>query len=73
MRGANFEILSQTAERVLIRDVGPWNLFSTVTNDAENVVASLAAMLRGRRLEYEDSEGDRWELLVADGRFAGFA
>lgn len=46
----------------------------SVTNDAERVVATLAAqgLLEGRRVLYEDSTG-RWdELLVRDGRFAGF-
>jgi len=29
--------------------------------------------LRGRRLEYYDSDGHRDQLLVKDGQFAGFA
>lgn len=47
----------------------------SVTNDAENVVAELAARfnLRQRRIVYCDTEG-RWDgLAVADdGTFAGF-
>ncbi len=59
-----------------IRDVGPWDKFSTVTNDAEAVVAELAKqghLPEGRRLLYIDSLGDKDELLVKGGKFAGFA
>lgn len=33
----------------------------------------VAPILEGRRLEYIDSEGDREQILVKDGNFAGFA
>jgi hypothetical protein len=36
------------------------------------VVEDLASMLNGRRLFYYDSEGELTELLVKDGKFAGF-
>lgn len=44
----------------------------TITNGAEGVVEELAPMLAGRRLFYVDTEGRVDELLVKDGRFAGF-
>jgi len=44
-----------------------------VTNDTEAVVQELAPRLRGRRLEYFDSDGRLDQLLVTDGKFAGFA
>jgi hypothetical protein len=44
-----------------------------VTNDAEWVVAQLAGYLLGRRLFYYDSLGSLDELVVKEGRFAGFA
>ena len=72
MKMPNFAIVEQTAERVLIRDLGPWDMFPTVTNGAEQVVRELAPMLNGRRLEYYDSEGERDEILIKDGQFAGF-
>ena len=71
-RKPNFELVEQDERRVLIRDIGPWDMHLTITNGAEEVVAELAPMLAGRRLEYIDSEGDRAVLLVKDGRFAGF-
>lgn len=62
---------------LVIRDAGwPWTLHPTVTNDAEMVVADLVAFGQlpdGRRLLYYDSEGQIGELLVKNGRFAGFA
>jgi hypothetical protein len=71
-RKPRFEIVESTPDYVLIRDVGPWDQYLTVTNGAEEVVAELAPMLNGRRLEYYDSEGARDQLLVKDGKFAGF-
>jgi hypothetical protein len=59
-----------------IQDVGPWDRHPTVTNDAEWVVADLARkglLPEGRRLFYLNSDGQRDELLHADGRFVGFA
>lgn len=73
MAKANFQYLRETSEYVLIRDVGPWDLHPTVTNDAENVIARIDPPLGSRRLFYVDSEGDTSEIVVAGGRFAGFA
>lgn len=72
MRKANWIMVNQTSEVVLIQDVGPWDRHPTVTNDAEGVVAEIAPSLNGRRLEYIDSDGQRDELVVKDGKFAGF-
>lgn len=63
-------------EPLVIQDVGPWDRHPTITNDAEAVVAELVArgeLPSGRRLFYIDSEGQKDEILVKDGRFAGFA
>lgn len=76
MNQANYTIEHVDAKRIVIRDLGPWNVYQTVTNAAENVVAELWISDRldgGRRLFYYDSEGDLGELLVKDGEFAGFA
>lgn len=73
---ANFKILRQTAEFILIQDVGPWDRYPTVTNDAEDVVARLTTggkLRTGCRLFYGDSQGRIDEILHKDGRFLGFA
>ena len=72
-RWARWVVEHDGPERIVLRDVGPWDRHPTVTNDAENVVAEMAAVLDGRRLFYRDSEGAVDEILVRDGKFAGFA
>lgn len=72
-RQAQFAIVDQTPVAMVIRDIGPWDRHFTVTNDAEGVVKRLAPILEGRRLFYFDSEGELTELVVKDGKFAGFA
>jgi hypothetical protein len=52
---------------------GHGNRHPTVTNDAEYVVEQLAARLGDRLLLYFDSEGDLDQLVVRNGKFAGFA
>jgi hypothetical protein len=71
-RTANYEILDATPYHLVIRDIGPWDKYPTITNDAENVVAELAEQLAGRMLLYFDSEGELSRLRVREGRFAGF-
>ena len=79
MRGANFIITEDDflqKQALVIRDVGPWDKYPTVTNDAEGVVARLHSEGRlpaGRRLFYIDSDGQKDELLHEKGVFKGFA
>ena len=72
MNAAVYRIESDTPDYVIIRDVGPWNQHGTVTNEAERVVTELVPMLRGRRLFYYDSAGDLDELVIRNGKFAGW-
>lgn len=77
MESARFEIVDRlsTEEFLVIRDLGPWHRFLTVTNDVENVVAKLIAdaKLPGeRRLLYIDSHGDLDEIAIEKGRFYKF-
>ena len=78
-RPANFVIVSSIAydtDAVILRDIGPWDRHLTITNDAENVVETLfksGKMKPGQRLLYFDSENELTELLIKDGKFAGFA
>ena len=76
LRKSSYTVLESesNAERLVIRDDGPWNLYLTVTNNAEGVVAELHASgkLAGRRLFYYDSDGRCDELLIHNGVFAGF-
>jgi len=61
-------------EPLVIQDVG--GQYRTITNDAEWVVEQLVReghLPAGRRLFYIDTDGQKDELQVKDGRFAGFA
>jgi hypothetical protein len=68
----NYEIAADAADALILRDLGPWDRFPTITNAAEEVVEAVATQLHGRKLQYYDSEGELTELAVKDGRFAGF-
>lgn len=70
---SNWRVEADTPEVLVIRDLGPWDRYLSVTNDAEAVVEALAGRLAGRDLEYYDSTGRRDRLLVEGGKFAGFA
>lgn len=72
-RHASFAVVEDTEELLCIRDTGDHSKQLTITNDAEYVVQRLARRLKGRRLEYYDTMGERDQLLVEDGKFAGFA
>ena len=72
-RNSRFTIVEDNPSVLCLRDVGiPWEECLTITNDAERVVELLNPILKGRRLEYYDSERDRTRLKVKDGKFAGF-
>lgn len=72
MKQVSYQIVEETPTHILIRDIGPWDKYLSVTNGAEIVVEELAGRLNGRRLFYIDTEGLTDELLVQDGQFAGF-
>lgn len=72
MRLPNYEVLSDTPDCLLLRDVGPWDEFPTITNAAEELVEHLKPLRPGQRLEYIDSEGNCDEILIENGRFVGF-
>ncbi len=72
MSKANYKIWRETETYVLIRDMGPWDRYPSITNAAEEVVKELAPMLRDRELYYIDSDGTTDRLLTMGGEFAGF-
>lgn len=76
---ANYVIITDQffwEDPVVIKDIGPWDVFLTVTNDVEHVVNQLVKSGRltvGRKLLYYDSEGELDEIVVRNGKFGGFA
>ena len=73
---SNFTIIHNSPELIVLYDLGPWDHFSTITNDAEAVVQYLfkSGQATGtKQIVYHDSEGEAKRLLH-DGRgnFVGF-
>jgi len=76
MNRANYIIVAESRKALIIQDIGPWDRYPSVTNDAEDVVRELVGrgfLPEGRRLFYCDSDGQLDEILVKDGQFVGFA
>lgn len=63
-RSAQYEIVEDTPEKLVLQDLGPWDRHFTITNDAENVVNGLRSRLNGRKLFYYDSENELTEIVV---------
>lgn len=72
MQMPNYECVHCDNDVLLLRDLGPWDMFPTITNAAERLVEYLIPTLGTRRLLYYDSHGELTEIVVADGGFAGF-
>lgn len=69
---ANFRIVLQTGDFVLIQDLGPHDKHLTITNDVENVVRTMVSsgkVQTTQRLFYLDSDMgmDEIEFDVVDG------
>jgi hypothetical protein len=74
---ANFKVVQELTrpEFIVIRDLGPWDRYQTVTNAVESVVDTLrkdGLLPAGRRLFYFDSEGSLDEIVVHMGHFVKF-
>jgi len=70
---ANYNTADETDDYITLRDIGPHDVYKTITNAAEWVVEQMVPRLKGRKLYYIDSEGQTDQLLIHDGKFAGFA
>ena len=67
--------MEETEAYILIRDLGPWDEFLTVTNAAEWVVLDVVARHRvstSMKIYYIDSEGMIDELVHDGGKFVRF-
>jgi len=77
VKGENYVIVADSKEKIVIRDIGPWDRYATVTNAAEGVVEELfrrGVLPQGKLLLYYDSSGDLDQLLHdGAGVFTGFA
>jgi hypothetical protein len=74
---SNFTILSNSPDVIVLEDLGPWDMYQTITNDAENVVAYLyksgRLVLPTKQIVYFDSDGETAKLNHDGmGNFTGF-
>lgn len=71
---ANYAVIQATETRLVLKDIGPWDRYMTVTNAAEAVIAEIDRDygIGDRRVFYFDSDNELTELVVRGGRFAGF-
>lgn len=75
MRRARWRIVEAGHGYLVIKDIGPWNIHKTVTNDIEKVVEDLlfsGFLLPSQRLFCIDSEGNKDEILLDATGFKGF-
>lgn len=73
---SNFVINRITPEVVELQDVGPWDQYQTITNDADAVVAYLyqkEMLTPEKQIVYMDFSGE-WTEIFHDGmgNFEGF-
>jgi hypothetical protein len=72
---SNVRVVARSDSALTIQDMGPWDRFKSVTNDAEGVVRDLlfVGLLKpNQRLFYYDSDGQLDELCHDGERFTGF-
>ena len=74
MKRANYEVIAHSEDRVILRDLGPWDKYSSITNAAEDVIRNLHPYIKDKKVFYYDSEGDYGELVHDNnGQFVRFA
>jgi hypothetical protein len=74
---SNFTILHNSPELIVLYDLGPWDTYKTITNDAEAVVQYLYKSNRlhtaSKQIVYYDSDGEATQMLHdGNGNFTGF-
>jgi hypothetical protein len=72
MKRSNYIIQHEDDNTILLHDIGPWDIYLTITNDAENVVNDLTQEQRRKKVAYIDSDGLLTRLLIKDGKFEAF-
>ena len=72
MKRSNYVINSEDENQIVLKDLGPWDQYLTITNDAENIIEELSAEQKEKIIYYFDSNSVLTELLVLDGKLKGF-
>lgn len=75
MRKANYAILSNDNTHITLEDIGPWNIYLTITNDIDNIVSDLykkSLLTNEKEFSYIDSDGFVTYIKHKDGKFISF-
>lgn len=76
MHECNFQLVANDDHWLVIRDIGPWDKFKTITNGADRLVPWLYSegLLKPlKQLFYFDSDNTCDEIVHAEGQFVRFA
>ncbi len=71
-----YRFVKINSREVVIRDIGPWSEFMTITNDVEALVEHMYEvhqLFRNQRLFYYDSEDQLDEIIHKQNEFVRFA
>ena len=69
MRLPNYSVESVSEYSVVLVDEGPWDVYPTITNAAEEVCAEIHQLHPGKRIFYRDSDNYLSELVHDKGVF----
>ena len=72
MKRSNYVIERETEYEIVLHDIGPWDIFLTITNDAENIISALSPEQKNKRVFYYDSENVLTELVIINDDFSHF-
>lgn len=67
---SDYMLWRETVGYVIIKDSNKGDM--SVTHDADNIVAELSVFLKGRKLYYYDTDNNLDEIVIRNGKFAGF-
>ncbi len=71
----NYEVILRTKKQLILKDLGPWDTYFTITNSAESVVKELYSkglLNTNMKLMYYDSNNQLDEIVHSNGEFKHF-
>lgn len=72
MKRSNYRIERETFFTIELVDLGPHDIYLTITNDAENIIQDLDHEQRCKVITYKDTDGLTVQLMTDGNKFTGF-
>jgi len=69
---SNYRIIYEDEYKIILKDLGPHDIYPTITNDAENVIQDLEHEQKLKLIYYMGSDGIKTRLITNDDKFIGF-